>query len=71
MGSKRTSAERQKRFRNRKKRGVRCVMVRADLSETDIDWLVTQGYLAADERADHAALTFALDSWVADSFNPA
>jgi hypothetical protein len=52
------AAERMRRHRERRRDGVRCVMI--ELRETEIDVLVQKGLLKADTRNDARAVREAL-----------
>jgi hypothetical protein len=45
------AAERMRRHRQRRRDGLRCVMI--ELRETEIDALISSGLLAADDRQDY------------------
>ena len=51
-------AERMRRYRRRRQKGMRCVTI--ELRETEIDALIRRGRLAPDSRADLAAVRKAL-----------
>jgi hypothetical protein len=52
------TAERMRRHRERKKNGMRCLMI--ELRETEIDALIRKGFLKSDTRNDTAAITDAI-----------
>jgi hypothetical protein len=52
------AAERMRAHRDRKKSGMRCVML--ELRETEIDALIRKGFLKADARNDKSQITDAL-----------
>jgi hypothetical protein len=53
-----TAAERMRRYRERRRDGLRCVTV--ELRETEIDVLIRRGMLKADARNDPYAIEMAL-----------
>jgi hypothetical protein len=53
-----SAAERMRVHRERKKSGMRCLMI--ELRETEIDALIRKGFLKADARSDTSALTDAI-----------
>jgi hypothetical protein len=53
-----SAAERMRVHRERKKSGIRCLMI--ELRETEIDALIRKGFLKADARSDTSALTDAI-----------
>ena len=55
------AAERMRLHRERKKNGMRCVMI--ELRETEIDALIRKGFLKADARNDTSAIVDALYAW--------
>jgi hypothetical protein len=52
--SRSSAAERMKLHRERKKKGMRCLMI--ELRETEIDSLIRKGFLKADARNDAEAI---------------
>jgi hypothetical protein len=52
------AAERMRAHRQRKKSGMRCLMI--ELRETEIDALIRRGFLKAGARSDTGALTDAI-----------
>ena len=52
------AAERMRAHRERKKSGMRCLMI--ELRETEIDALIRKGFLKADNRNDISALADAI-----------
>jgi hypothetical protein len=52
------AAERMRIHRERKRSGMRCLMI--ELRETEIDALIRKGFLKADIRGDKTALTDAI-----------
>jgi hypothetical protein len=52
------AAERMRLHRERKKNGMRCLMI--ELRETEIDALIREGFLKSDTRNDTAAITDAI-----------
>jgi hypothetical protein len=58
-------ALRMARHRNRRRKGLKCVTI--ELRDTEIDVLIRRGRLAADSRADLAAVKKALYSFLDDS----
>jgi hypothetical protein len=53
-----SAAERMRQHRERKKLGMRCVML--ELRETEIDALIRKGFLKADARNDTIAIIDAM-----------
>lgn len=53
-----SAAERMKLYRERKKKGMRCLTI--ELRETEIDALIIKGFLTADTRNDAEAIIDAL-----------
>jgi hypothetical protein len=53
-----SGAERMRRHRDRRRKGLRCVTI--ELRETEIDVLIRRGRLAGDSRGDLAAVRKAL-----------
>ena len=63
----RTTVERMRRYRQRKRRGLTCVMVR--LNKVEIDRLVKAKYLDEDQTGDQMALQEAVTAFVSDAFD--
>lgn len=61
----RSRAERIKLFRRRRARDVRCITMRAEVGERQIQELVRRGYLSEREQWDDKAVAFALDALLA------
>jgi hypothetical protein len=59
-----SGAERMRRHRDRRRKGLRCV--RIELRETEIDVLVRRGRLAGDSRGDLAAVRTVLYGFLDD-----
>ena len=62
--SRSPGAERMRRHRDRRQKGLRCV--RIELRETEIDVLIGRGRLADDSRGDLAAVRKALHGFLDD-----
>jgi hypothetical protein len=62
--SRSSGAERMRRHRDRRQKGLRCV--RIELREAEIDTLVRRGRLARDSRGDLAAVRKALHGFLDD-----
>ena len=62
--SRSPGAERMRRHRDRRQKGLRCV--RIELRETEIDVLIRRGRLADDSRGDLAAVRKALHGFLDD-----
>ena len=60
------AAERVRRYRNRRRQGMRCVQV--SLHVTKIDALVRMGYLEDRDRNNPAALQTAINIFISDAF---
>jgi hypothetical protein len=60
----RSSAERTRRHRERRRQGTRCVMV--DVNQGELDALVVRGYLAEEERDNGAAIKKAIEAVLSD-----
>jgi hypothetical protein len=58
------AAERARRYRQRRRSGMRCVTIR--LSDAEIDMLVARRYLGADGRDDTNAVQAAMEAFLAD-----
>jgi hypothetical protein len=50
-----SAAERMRRHRQRRRNGLRCLII--ELRETEITKLIRQGFLAAEARDDSSAVT--------------
>jgi hypothetical protein len=64
--AKSSAAERMRRHRNRRRKGLRCFTV--VLRETEIDGLARRGYLSVDQREDRNAVLAALYSLLDRTF---
>ena len=64
-GVQTTPAAAERTRRRRERRGMRRVTV--PVSDSDLDVLVRNGYLAAEERARHDAIKRALEAFLSDS----
>jgi hypothetical protein len=62
----RTKADRMRRYRERKRRGLTCVTVR--LSKLEIDRLVRIHYLEASQCQNRRAIQEAAEAFVSDAF---
>ena len=62
--SRSPGAERMRRHRDRRQKGLRCV--RIELRETEIDVLIRRGRLAGDSRGDLAAVRTVLYGFLDD-----
>ncbi len=62
--SRSPGAERMRRHRDRRQKGLRCV--RIELRETEIDALIRRGRVAGDTRSDLAAVRKALYGFLDD-----
>jgi hypothetical protein len=60
----RSSTERSRRHRQRRREGTRCILV--DLDETKLAVLVASGYLAQEERTDGVAIKKAIETVISD-----
>jgi hypothetical protein len=58
MAARSPAAERMRAHRDRKKSGMRCVLI--ELRETEIDALIRKGFLNADTRNDIDAIIDAI-----------
>jgi hypothetical protein len=56
------AADRMRLHRERKKNGMRCLMI--ELRETEIDALIRKGFLKIDTRNDSSAIVDALYAWL-------
>jgi hypothetical protein len=61
-------AERMRRLRARRRNGLRSLRVM--LHDTEIDCLVTKGFLKSDRRRDHAAIQSAIDDFICHALGP-
>jgi hypothetical protein len=59
-----TAAERLRRHRDRRRRGMRIVGIR--LTDAAVDALVAKKYLEADKRADENAVQAAIEAFIAN-----
>ena len=62
------AAERMRRYRERRRDGMRCLSV--ELHDTEIDALVRKGLLKAEARSDHKALADALYDYLERTLDP-
>jgi hypothetical protein len=60
------AAERMRRHRQRRRDGLRCLMI--ELRETEIDALISNGLLAAEDRQDYDSLQSAFYAFLDDAF---
>ena len=60
------AAERMRRYRQRRRDGLRCLMI--ELRETEIDALISNGLLAADNRQDYDSVQSAFYAFLDDAF---
>jgi hypothetical protein len=60
------AAERMRRHRQRRRDGLRCLMI--ELRETEIDALISNGLLAAKNREDYDSLQSAFYAFLDDAF---
>jgi hypothetical protein len=60
------AAERMRRHRQRRRDGFRCLMI--ELRETEIDALISNGLLAAENRDDYDSLQSAFYAFLDDAF---
>ncbi len=60
------TAERMRRHRERRRKGLH--YIRVELRVTQIDMLVAKGYLEQEERDDADALQRAIDLFISDAF---
>jgi len=63
-----TAAERMRTFRTRRRNGLRCVRIL--LHETEIDSLVTKGYLKAERRHNSNAVESAVGRFICYELTP-
>jgi hypothetical protein len=61
-------AERMRRLRARRRNGLRSLRVM--LHDTEIDCLVTKGFLKPERRQDHAAIQSAIDDFICHALGP-
>jgi hypothetical protein len=61
------AAKRMRRHRQRRRDGLRCVMI--ELRETEIDALISKGLLAAENREDYDSLQSAFYAFLDDAFD--
>lgn len=62
------AAARMRRHRERQRDGLRCLNI--ELRETEIDELITRGFLAPDARNEQAAVRNALYAFLDHTLNP-
>jgi hypothetical protein len=60
------AAERMRRHRQRRRDGLRCLMI--ELRETEIDALISNGLLAAEKRQDYDSVQSAFYTFLDDAF---
>jgi hypothetical protein len=60
------AAERMRRHRQRRRDGLRCLII--ELRETEIDALISDGLLAAEDRQDYDSLQSAFYSFLDGAF---
>ena len=60
------AAERMRRHRQRRRDGLRCLMI--ELRETEIDALISNGLLAAEDRQDYNSVQSAFYAFLDDAF---
>jgi hypothetical protein len=60
----RSSPERSRRHRERRRQGTRCVMV--DVNRGELDALVVRGYLTEEERDNGGAIKKAIECVISD-----
>ena len=63
-----SAAERMRRHRERRRDGLRCLSI--ELRATEIDELITRGFLAPDVRNEQAAVREALYAFLDRTLNP-
>jgi hypothetical protein len=61
---RRSSAERMRAYRRRRRHGLRCFAVK--LGRAELDDLVIKGYLAPEKRNDRQAIELAIDDFLFD-----
>jgi hypothetical protein len=59
-----SSTERTRRYRQRRRRGTRCIIV--EMNELEISALVAKGYLTDEVRGDPKAIKAAIEALIAD-----
>ena len=62
------AAERMRRLRARRRNGLRCMRVM--LTDTEIDSLVSKGFLNLERRRDRAAIQSAIDGFICHALGP-
>ena len=60
------AAERMRRHRQRRRDGLRCFII--ELRETEIDALISNGLLAAEDRQDYNSVQSAFYAFLDDAF---
>jgi hypothetical protein len=60
------AAERMRRHRQRRRDGLRCFMI--ELRETEVDDLISNGLLAAENRQDYASVQSAFYAFLDNAF---
>jgi hypothetical protein len=60
------AAERMRRHRQRRRDGLRCFII--ELRETEVDALISNGLLAAENRQDYSSLQSAFYAFFDDAF---
>ena len=60
------AAERMRRHRQRRRDGLRCLII--ELCETEVDVLIRKGLLPAENRQDYASVQSALYAFLDDTF---
>jgi hypothetical protein len=60
------AAERMRRYRQRRRNGLRCFMI--ELRETEVDALIRKGLLSAESRQDYVSVQSALYAFLDDAF---
>jgi hypothetical protein len=63
------AAERMRLLRTRRRNGLRCMRVM--LTETEIDSLVSKGFLNPERRRDQTAIQSAIDGFICHALAPA
>jgi hypothetical protein len=58
------STERSRRYRQRRRRGTRCITV--DVNGSEVGALVTRGYLPEEARGDPVAIKAAIEGLISD-----
>jgi hypothetical protein len=59
-----SSTQRTRRYRQRRRRGTRCITV--DVSQGELDALVLRGYLSEDQRGDVDSIKKAIEGVISD-----